>query len=318
MRDVNILSYVGSSLWAITAEKWAEVMPALIRHVNGEKLTDEELQAFVSQRAASGPAASPGRNVAVIPVMGTIAHRMDALQESSGGTSTASINRMIDQATSDPSIGTIVYHFDTPGGTVVGLQETAAKMFGLRGGDVKQIAMVEGQCCSAGYWLASQCDEVVAVPQSSVGSIGVFSAHQDMSEALKQKGINVTLIKAGKFKVENNPFEPLSGRGPRADSEPRRSGLYAVCRRRRARARYQRQRRAQRLRRRPGTVGGGRLGDGHDRSRRHGQRHVVEVGRPFDRRHARGGRVAGRRSQPAAPPDQGRLVPHGTTAKVRP
>lgn len=213
IRDQRILSYVGSTLWAITPEKWAEMLPALIRHVNGEKLSAEDLEAFLQARA---PAAAPpptGKNVAVIPIMGTIAHRMDALEESSGGTSTAKINRMIDLAAADPSIGTLVYHYDTPGGTVVGLQETAQRMFDLRETGKKQIALIEGQCCSAGYWLASQADERIAVAHSHVGSIGVFSAHQDMSEMLAKQGVKINLIKAGKFKVENNPFEPLSDEG---------------------------------------------------------------------------------------------------------
>jgi ClpP class serine protease len=43
-----------------------------------------------------------------------------------------------------------------------------------------------------------------------VGSIGVFLAHQDLSAALEKEGVKVTLISAGKFKTEGNPFEPLS------------------------------------------------------------------------------------------------------------
>jgi len=45
------------------------------------------------------------------------------------------------------------------------------------------------------------------------GSIGVFTAHEDLSKALAKEGIDVTLISAGKFKVENNPFEPLTDEG---------------------------------------------------------------------------------------------------------
>ena len=184
MRDVNILSYVGSALWALAPEKWAEMLPALIRHARGDRLTAEELSAFLEARTGA-PARPSGKNVAVIPIMGTIAHRMGSLEESSGGTSTAKINRAIDLAAADESIGTIIYHYDTPGGTVVGLQETADRMFALRESGKQQIAFVEGQCCSAGYWLAAQADSIVAVPHSHVGSIGVFSAHQDVSEMLE-------------------------------------------------------------------------------------------------------------------------------------
>jgi ClpP class serine protease len=34
--------------------------------------------------------------------------------------------------------------------------------------------------------------------------------HQDVSEMLAAEGVKMTFIKAGKFKTEGNPFEPLS------------------------------------------------------------------------------------------------------------
>jgi capsid assembly protease len=63
---------------------------------------------------------------------------------------------------------------------------------------------------SAAYWLAASASEIVALPSAQVGSIGVFSMHEDVSKALDEKGVKVTLISAGKFKTEGNPFEPLS------------------------------------------------------------------------------------------------------------
>ena len=57
---------------------------------------------------------------------------------------------MIDQVAADPNVPTILYDFDTPGGTVTGVQELADKMFALRG-IKKQIGLVNGMCASAGY-----------------------------------------------------------------------------------------------------------------------------------------------------------------------
>lgn len=207
MKDFNILSYVGRSLWAITDQKWAEMLPALVRHAKGVKLSAEELAAFAGN--GDRPEATKRGVIAVIPVSGVIAHRMNALEESSGGTSCEGLGRMIDTVAADAGIGTIVYRFNTPGGTVPGVMELAAKMFALRG-QKTQIAVVDDLCASAGYWLASQCDEIVCIPSGMAGSIGVFSAHQDLSKLLEQEGVKVTLIKAGKFKTEGNPFEPLT------------------------------------------------------------------------------------------------------------
>lgn len=227
MRDFNVISYVGRSLWAIHPAKWSEMLPALVRHAKGVKLTDDEIRAFMDDddREAK-PTSTKKGTVAVIPVRGVIAHRMDAMRMSSGGTSCEGIAAMIDAVKDDPNIGTIAYDFDTPGGSVTGLQELFAKMFALRGVK-KQIAIVNGLCCSAGYHLASACDEIVCIPSGMAGSIGVFSAHQDLSELLKKEGVTITLIKAGKYKTENNPFEPLTEEG-KADIQAKVDEAYAI------------------------------------------------------------------------------------------
>jgi ClpP class serine protease len=46
-------------------------------------------------------------------------------------------------------------------------------------------------------------------PPARVGSIGVFAAHEDISKALEEEGVKVTLISAGKYKTEGMPYEPL-------------------------------------------------------------------------------------------------------------
>ena len=205
MKDFNVLSYVGRSLWALTEDKWAEMLPALIRHAKGDRLSAEDLQAFAGQNV---PAAPTKRGlVAVVPIRGVIAHRMGAMNDSSGGTSTERIGAMIGQAV-EAGATTIVYDIDSPGGTVSGVQELAAQMFALRG-KVKQVAHVS-LAASAAYWLAAMADEIVSAPSGEAGSIGVFAAHKDVSAALEKEGIKITLIKAGKFKTEGNPFEPLS------------------------------------------------------------------------------------------------------------
>jgi ClpP class serine protease len=64
---------------------------------------------------------------------------------------------------------------------------------------------------SAAFWIASQADELVVTPSGSVGSVGVFAAHDDISALQEQLGVKTTLISAGKDKTLGNPFEPLVG-----------------------------------------------------------------------------------------------------------
>lgn len=213
MKDFNILSYVGRELWAITPDKMAEMIPALIRHAKGTKLTEDELLAFMGGRDENEPPTSSKRgNVAIVPIRGVIAHRMNALDASSGGTSCESIQAMLTQAFGDGSVGTIVLDVDSPGGTVTGCTELAQWAYTAKGkSDKRVIAVAHGLMASAGYWLpASFADEIVSIPSGDAGSIGVFSVHKDLSEALAKEGIKITVIKSAKFKAEGNPFEPLS------------------------------------------------------------------------------------------------------------
>lgn len=208
MRYERIAAYVANTLWAIYPPKMAELLEVLAFRSAGHRFTADEIKARIGDGGV--PRASSQGAVAVIPIRGIIAHRIGSMDDTSGGTSCERIGAMIDQAAADPGVSTILYDFDTPGGTVTGVETLADKMFGLRGVK-KQIAMVNGMCASAGYWLASQCDEIVSLPDGETGSIGVrWTPHEDISGALAKEGIVVTEIYSGKYKTEGSPNQPLS------------------------------------------------------------------------------------------------------------
>ena len=212
--------YVASNLWAMLPSKMSEMLAVLAYRAAGHQFTAEEIKARIGDfvespvaqtlLASAGQGRSQGGGVAIIPVRGVIAHRMSALEESSGGTSAEGIAQMLRAAMADASVGTIVLDIDSPGGTVAGVAELAGELFAMRGQGKKIVAQVNSLAASAAYWLAAQCDEIVCLPSGMAGSIGVFTVHQDLSAALAKEGVDVTLISAGKYKVEGNPFEPLS------------------------------------------------------------------------------------------------------------
>lgn len=208
MKYQRVASYVADTLWALHPSKLAEMLAVLAFRAAGKEFTDAEIEARIGDAAAARQTPTSRGAVAVIPIRGVIAHRISGMEDSSGGTSCEKIGAMIDQVVTE-GIGTIVYDFDTPGGTVPGIQELAAKMFALRG-QVKQIGQINSLAASAGYWLAAQCDERICMPSGAAGSIGVYTAHEDLSKALEKEGISVELISAGKYKVEGSPFGPLS------------------------------------------------------------------------------------------------------------
>jgi len=219
MRYAHLIRYVQETPWAIAHDKVTEILDVLLMRVDGHRLSAEEIHLRVGEamgqhaeriEGAASVTRARGGGVAVVPIMGTIFHRMaESMDESSGGTSTGRIRDSLRQAVAMPDIGTILLDVHSPGGTVPGVGELADDIFKAR--EAKRIvALADSQMASAAYWIASQANEIVAIPSASVGSIGVFGVHEDLSERAKQLGIKVTMISAGKYKMEGNPFEPLS------------------------------------------------------------------------------------------------------------
>lgn len=126
--------------------------------------------------------------------------------------STLLLSQVVGRLAADPQIETIVLDIDTPGGMVTGTQEAADAVFAAAK-KKRVIGLVNPLCASAGYWIASQCSEIVGVPSADIGSIGVFMCHYDCSAMLADVGIKPTYIFAGEYKVEGNSSEPLSEEG---------------------------------------------------------------------------------------------------------
>jgi len=80
----------------------------------------------------------------------------------------------------------VVIQFNTGGGEASGISELAEQIKGM---GKPTTAYVDGNCASAGYWLASACDKIVANDTALVGSIGVVFAFLDTSKMEEQMGI---------------------------------------------------------------------------------------------------------------------------------
>jgi signal peptide peptidase SppA len=215
MKYPHIVRYVAESLWAIMPNRipgcrhaaLEDILNILAFRAAGKEFTAEELHARIGD--PSDPVATNRGAIAVLPLRGVIAHRMNAMDEMSGGMSTEQFAKMFRAALANEQVGTIVIDVDSPGGTVQGVPELAAELLAARG-QKKIVAVANAMMASAAYWIAAAADEIVVTPSGLVGSIGVYTAHEDLSAALEKEGVKVTLISAGKYKVEGNPFEPIS------------------------------------------------------------------------------------------------------------
>ena len=161
--------------------------------------------------------------IAVIEIAGTLVHRGAWIGQSSGLTSYEGIVAQLQAALADPGVRGIALDIDSFGGEVAGAFDLADRIRAARAQKPVH-AFVAEHALSAGYVLASQADRIILPRTGAVGSIGVVALHTDMSGALDQKGIAVTLIHAGAHKIDANPYQPL----PDAVHDQMQRGLEVV------------------------------------------------------------------------------------------
>jgi signal peptide peptidase SppA len=178
-----------------------------MRDDDDEDEEDEEASADSPQKRPAPDWQTFGRD-AVIPVHGTLVGHASDIPMSSCGCGCDDVAKMIDVAMVDSEVQKIIFDFRTPGGAVTGIPELARKIAGISGKTT--VAFTDDECCSAGVWLASQCQYFYTTPSASVGSIGVWMACLDQSRHLANEGQNVQAISAGKYKLLGAFWKPLT------------------------------------------------------------------------------------------------------------
>lgn len=138
-----------------------------------------------------------GGAVAVIRLEGTL---MKAAGSASESSSTVRVRQAVKAAAADPAVRAIILHIDSPGGTVSGTADLAAEV--AAADKIKPVhAYVEDQCCSAAYWIASQCRSITAnCGTAMIGSIGAMMVLVDASAAAEKSGVRPVLIATGQLK----------------------------------------------------------------------------------------------------------------------
>jgi len=91
----------------------------------------------------------------------------------------------------DESIEEIVINFDTGGGEASGIAELAEQ---IRACNKHTTAYIDGLGASAGYWLASACNKIVANEIALIGSVGVVFAFLDTTKMEEKLGVETIEI----------------------------------------------------------------------------------------------------------------------------
>ena len=225
MRVIDILT----SPWAIVPDKLSEIISIYDTHLRGEKIDIEQIEARTGEpiKRKEQEAYIVQDGVALISIDGVIAKKMNLFTRISGGASTQMLVSSIDKARQDPNVKSALLIIDSPGGTVDGTSDAADAVRRFRD-DKPIVALADGLMASAAYWIGSAATAVYAAnATTAVGSIGVVTAHVDISEYEKKIGIKTTEIYAGKFKRIASDRAPLSEEG-RATIQDHVDYLYSI------------------------------------------------------------------------------------------
>ena len=125
------------------------------------------------------------------------------------GLTLAGVARMLDQVFAMRNAAAIALSINSPGGSPAQSHLIFRRIRELAEEKKRQvIAFVEDAAASGGYMLACAADEIVADPNSIVGSIGVVGGSFGFDKLLAKIGVDRRLYTAGAHKGMLDPFLP--------------------------------------------------------------------------------------------------------------
>lgn len=167
MSNRRIENFLYNEPWAITQD-WLGKMVSIAKR----EVDVEALEAKLGKPLDYSYEATQRDRTAIIPIDGPIFPKAGLFSRMSGAVSLDMVAKDFQTALDNDEIDQIVFKINSPGGSVVGIDEMVSL---IRGAEKKTYAHVTGLGASAAYWIASATDEISLSPTSEVGSIGVVS-----------------------------------------------------------------------------------------------------------------------------------------------
>ena len=212
MKSLNIYSKILRNAWFIEKSEAEAYLPAVMQLVSGQQVqmyddddskdyTPYALSPFDVKRY-NNYADAPDGSVAIISVE-------DVLMKDDycGVPGTKSLTQRLEEALAQDNIIGAVLVFDTPGGSTIGPESFARAIVDS---EKPVVGFVEGRAASAGYWIASACDEIIISGSTSgVGSIGTYATIKDYTKYYEEMGIKVWEIYATESTDKNKGVRAL-------------------------------------------------------------------------------------------------------------
>lgn len=216
----NVLKVLDGSVWAITESGMDQIMHAIEGMEHKDVLEAAKKEKSLVENATKNRGVLEGDkefkyeddmyevngSMATMPVYGKMFPRANMMTRLSGGVSTRKLGRAIDEVEEREDIDKVMMVFDSPGGSIQGLTNTARK---IRNMETETVAFAEGLMASAAYFVGSAADRVVASPDSMVGAIGSVAKIVSRAGKLEDEGYDVKVIRSAEKKAKPNPSEPI-------------------------------------------------------------------------------------------------------------
>jgi protease-4 len=147
-------------------------------------------------------ATSTPKVLKVISVQGTMMKYADC------ALGTMEMANLVSKYAADTNAAGIIMKMDTPGGMVDGLNTLVEAIKAARQSKPVYAFIEDGQCCSAGYYVAVACDKIYASkPLDIIGSIGVMISFTDMKAYYEQQGVKFHEVYASQSTEKNGIFQ---------------------------------------------------------------------------------------------------------------
>ena len=149
---------------------------------------------------------------AIIPIKGPLGIGLGDFEKGAGATDYEDIIKDLRSAGGNDLVKRAILYFDSPGGMMGGLPETTGAIEDFRdsGREIYSFVGAGGAAASAAYWLAAATDGIFLSPSAQAGSIGVYCAYYDVSEAMARRGVKIRCFTSGTYKGMGVPGTSLT------------------------------------------------------------------------------------------------------------
>lgn len=169
----------------------------------------QAVSAFEEDRYWGIPAmAQMSGSTAIVKVAGNLVAGQAGWKRAFGYIGYEDIKGAMVEVVGKSEVKSVVVYYDTNGGHVNGVEGTARMLREVT--KLKPVVAYAATAASAGYWLASASDYIVADNTSILASLGSIVQLVNLVDAYAKDGIKFHTFKSGKLKMAGNAQEEMS------------------------------------------------------------------------------------------------------------